>query len=329
MEEYYYSMTMTQPMFESKKLLSSSSSDTQVGEIEEIEDEVYKKFRLFNRFDVVSGPFDHYFFCSQLLTKRISSSFLKITEEWKMLEEKLPNSIYVRAYKERLDLMRAVIVGQEGTPYHNCLFFFDIQFPSDYPLNPPKLYYYSHGLRLNPNLRTNGEVSAWHGSILKEKWSPGQSTILSYLVSVQDLVLNSKPYFNRPGCEYKIASPIEEEKSKAYNKDIMMVSFKAMLYTLRSPPKHFEEFVAGHFRKQSHDILMACKGCMHSDEGLNNRIFMELLCAFEANGSYCKHFVCDVKEEQIVVPILHSDQEQNKDGYGKKIFNKLMNSFCV
>lgn len=45
--------------------------------------------------------------------------------------------IYVRVYEERIDLLRAVIVGASGTPYHDGLFFFDIFLPPDYPHEPP------------------------------------------------------------------------------------------------------------------------------------------------------------------------------------------------
>ena len=45
--------------------------------------------------------------------------------------------IFVRAYESRMDLMRAVIVGADGTPYHDGLFFFDIYFPDTYPSVPP------------------------------------------------------------------------------------------------------------------------------------------------------------------------------------------------
>ncbi|CAN0921740.1 Probable ubiquitin-conjugating enzyme E2 25 [Linum grandiflorum] len=36
-----------------------------------------------------------------------------------------------------MDLMTAVIVGADGTPYHDGLFFFDIFFPDCYPNVPP------------------------------------------------------------------------------------------------------------------------------------------------------------------------------------------------
>lgn len=36
-----------------------------------------------------------------------------------------------------MDLLRAVIIGPAGTPYHDGLFFFDVYFPSRYPSKPP------------------------------------------------------------------------------------------------------------------------------------------------------------------------------------------------
>ena len=47
------------------------------------------------------------------------------------------DSIFVRVYETRMDLLRAVIIGAEGTPYHDGLFFFDVFFPAGYPKVPP------------------------------------------------------------------------------------------------------------------------------------------------------------------------------------------------
>ncbi|KAF6141984.1 hypothetical protein GIB67_037952 [Kingdonia uniflora] len=46
-------------------------------------------------------------------------------------------TIFVRVYEERINLLRAAIVGAPGTPYHDGLFFFDFFLPSDYPNEPP------------------------------------------------------------------------------------------------------------------------------------------------------------------------------------------------
>ncbi|KAJ8431229.1 hypothetical protein Cgig2_033000 [Carnegiea gigantea] len=63
----------------------------------------------------------------------------KVQQEWSLLENDLPETIYVRIYEERMDLLRAAIVGAPGTPYHDGLFFFDIFLPPDYPHVPPNL----------------------------------------------------------------------------------------------------------------------------------------------------------------------------------------------
>lgn len=48
-----------------------------------------------------------------------------------------PEGIYVRVYEDRMDLLRAVIVGAYGTPYQDGLFFFDFHLPPEYPDVPP------------------------------------------------------------------------------------------------------------------------------------------------------------------------------------------------
>ncbi|OVA16152.1 Ubiquitin-conjugating enzyme [Macleaya cordata] len=188
----------------------------------------------------------------------------KIMKEWKILEQNLPDSIYVRVYEARIDLLRAVIIGAAGTPYHDGLFFFDFQFPSDYPNKPPKVYYHSFGYRLNPNLYDDGKVclsllNTWSGT-KNEKWNPSESSVLQILLSIQALVLNSKPYFNEPGYG-NITTNLDywNRVSLAYNKDVFVLSCRTMLALLNRPPKHFEEFVGQYFRDRAETILIACK----------------------------------------------------------------------
>ncbi|KAL0910361.1 hypothetical protein M5K25_021337 [Dendrobium thyrsiflorum] len=68
----------------------------------------------------------------------VKNGWLKrVHQEWSILKKNLPESIYVRVYEERVDLMRASIAGQPGTPYYHGLFFFDIHLPNNYPQEPP------------------------------------------------------------------------------------------------------------------------------------------------------------------------------------------------
>eukprot|EP00268_Persea_americana_P001937 TRINITY_DN1057_c1_g1_i1.p1 TRINITY_DN1057_c1_g1~~TRINITY_DN1057_c1_g1_i1.p1 ORF type:complete len:499 (+),score=84.22 TRINITY_DN1057_c1_g1_i1:275-1771(+) len=301
----------------------SSSCKQQLGN----EDEIAKKFGLFKQFDTVRDHSDHQYnsnrgsFHGVSLTKKAPLQWSKkIQQEWKILREDLPESIFVRVYEERMDLLRAVIVGAAGTPYHDGLFFFDIFFPSSYPNQPPLVHYYSGGLRLNPNLYECGKVclsllNTWSGS-KSELWTPGKSTILQVLLSIQALVLNAKPFFNEPGYASMAGSLEGEKRSIAYNEQAFLLSCRTMLYTLQRPLKNFEDFIAGHFFQHAHSILEACKaymdgaqvGCLVGggvqdvDEGDKScsssfrqqlgQLYPMLLKAFSDKGADCTPFLC-------------------------------------
>lgn len=109
----------------------SFKSTRQYGDIAEEIDKLETMCWKFSNFAIFPNP---------LLI--ISSSTISSTQ-MKTLEANLPDSIYIRAYKSRQDLMKAVIVGPKGTSYSHVLFFFDTQFPSNYPAQPPELFYLS------------------------------------------------------------------------------------------------------------------------------------------------------------------------------------------
>ncbi|OMO86893.1 Ubiquitin-conjugating enzyme, E2 [Corchorus olitorius] len=89
------------------------------------------------QFDCVTDFSDHRYRGNAELTNK--ETIERIMKEWKILKKNLPESIFVRVYENRVDLMRAAIMGAQGTPYHYGLFFFDISFPSNYPNSPPKV----------------------------------------------------------------------------------------------------------------------------------------------------------------------------------------------
>ncbi|AES87057.2 ubiquitin-conjugating enzyme E2 [Medicago truncatula] len=188
------------------------------------------------RFDVIDTCSDHHFF-----NERKGYWAKKVQQEWSILEKNLPETIYVRVFEERMDLMRAAIVGASGTPYHDGLFFFDICFPPEYPNEPPMVHYISGGLRINPNLYESGKVclsllNTWSGTAT-EVWNPGASTVLQVLLSLQALVLNKKPYFNEAGCDQQIGRAEGEKNSVSYNENAFLLTCKSMLGLLRKPPE--------------------------------------------------------------------------------------------
>lgn len=225
----------------------------------------------FRRFDMVNDCSDHHFVDGAgkgRQSSQMNRAWLKrVQKEWSILEKNLPETVFVRTYEERMDLLRAVLVGAPGTPYHDGLFFFDIFLPLEYPYQPPMVYYNSGGLRVNPNLYESGKIclsllNTWTGSG-SEVWNPENSTILQVLLSLQALVLNEKPYFNEAGYDSQIGKSEGEKNSVSYNENAFLVNCKSMLYLLRKPPKHFEALVVEHFSQHCKHILLACKAYMN------------------------------------------------------------------
>ncbi|KAL5995706.1 putative ubiquitin-conjugating enzyme E2 23 [Asimina triloba] len=240
------------------------------------DDEITRQLRedspgTFKRFDIAKDPLDHYYRDGSGQNDNSGRKWVKkVHQDWSILEKNLPDGIYVRVYEDRMDLLRAVIVGAYGTPYQDGLFFFDFHLPPEYPQVPPSAYYHSGGLRLNPNLYEDGKVclsllNTWTGKG-NEVWDSSSSSILQVLVSLQGLVLNSKPYFNEAGYDKQVGTAEGEKNSLSYNENTFLLNCKSMLYLLRRPPMHFEELVRRHFQSRGYYILKACneymEGCL-------------------------------------------------------------------
>ncbi|XP_038723432.1 probable ubiquitin-conjugating enzyme E2 23 isoform X2 [Tripterygium wilfordii] len=220
----------------------------------------------FKRFDIAKDPLDHYFLGSNGQVSFSRKLLKKVQKDWSILQNNLPEAIYVRVYEDRMDLIRAVIVGAYGTPYQDGLFFFDFHLPPEYPDVPPSVYYHSGGWRINPNLYEEGKVclsllNTWTGKG-NEVWDPASSSILQVLVSLQGLVLNARPYFNEAGYDRQIGTAEGEKNSLFYNENTFLLNCKTMMYLMRRNPKDFEELVKDHFRRRGYYILKACDAYM-------------------------------------------------------------------
>ncbi|XP_057419049.1 putative ubiquitin-conjugating enzyme E2 38 [Lotus japonicus] len=214
----------------------------------------------FKQFDIVSDDSDHHFRDRSSGNNIMNNTKKSIMKEWKILEQNLPESIYVRVYDQRIDLMRAVIIGAAGTPYHDGLFFFDIVFPSDYPNNPPKVHFISFGQRLNPNFYPNDTVclsllNTWRGK-KNEKWNPSMSTCLQLLLSLQGLVLNENPFFNEPGFAI-FTHDFFDFLPRTYTELVYRHTCYINMHLLQKPPKNFDTFIKSHFCNRAAAILAA------------------------------------------------------------------------
>jgi len=102
------------------------------------------------------------------------------------------------------DMMKgyALIIGPYDTPYFGGNYFFELNYPADYPHSPPKVKYCTNGnnIRFNPNLYACGKVcisllNTWRG----EQWTSCQ-TISTVLLTLCTL-LCSNPLLNEPGVD--------------------------------------------------------------------------------------------------------------------------------
>lgn len=138
-----------------------------------------------------------------------------------MLSTNMPtswgSSIFLRIDDDRMDCIKAMIIGPKDTPYENGCFLFDIFLPLEYNQSCPsvKSMTTNGGLyRYNPNLYADGVSSdsfcealltvqkvclsllgTWSGP----GWISGKSTLLQVLISIQSLILCEEPYINEPG----------------------------------------------------------------------------------------------------------------------------------
>ncbi|XBI60200.1 hypothetical protein VPH35_041155 [Triticum aestivum] len=193
----------------------------------------YDELFCFPRFDVLqSSPSDHHYLdIADQGSSHVKSWAKTVQKEWKILENDLPETIYMRVFEDRMDLLRVVMVGASGAPYHHGLFFFDLQLPPSYPAAPPQVYHHSFGLRLNPNLYESGTVClsllGTFGGEGSEVWSPSTSSILQVVVSIQGLVLNDQPYYNEAGYETLVGKPEGRRNALTYSKNASCSTFYA------------------------------------------------------------------------------------------------------
>lgn len=197
---------------------------------------------------------------------------LAIAKELAVLTTNLPvawdSSVFLRVDESRVDIIKALITGPEGTPYHNGCYCFDIFLGSSYNQTPPSVKYMttnSGKFRFNPNLYADGKVclsllGTWTGP----GWIAGKSTLLQVLISIQSMILCDEPYLNEPGWAGQSGTPA----SQAYSANVRrMVVNTAMLGQLKNPPEPFADVIRTHFRLKAKSIVQQLDNWAKLDDG--------------------------------------------------------------
>ncbi|KAI9445331.1 hypothetical protein H4582DRAFT_2071007 [Lactarius indigo] len=217
------------------------------------------------RFEVLpEAPRDHAFFNST--PSRPSRNFLtRLQKEYRALSSSLPESIIVRAYEDRSDLLRSLIIGPENTPYEDAPFVIDWMLDSDFPQSPPIAHFLSwtngNG-RVNPNLYEEGKVclsilGTWAGD-RNESWSPARSSLLQALVSIQGLVLVKEPWFCEPAYDKLRGTEEGIINSRLYNEKAYVLSRGFVRRALEVPLGSLESEIEWLYRKQGRLAKVLC-----------------------------------------------------------------------
>ncbi|KAL9651522.1 hypothetical protein ABK040_001468 [Willaertia magna] len=183
-----------------------------------------------------------------------------VQKEWKLLQENLPSNIFVKVFENRLDLIRAVIVGSPYTPYNDGVYVFDIYLPPSYPHDPPQVKFFSYNEKINPNLYENGHIclsllGTWQGKEDHESWVPGKSNILQVLLSIQGLVLVPEPYYNEANHDKQLNTATGSHNSNLYNENTLLLCIRHMIKNIRHPPLHCEAIIMKNFKEKASSII--------------------------------------------------------------------------
>ncbi|OJA14679.1 hypothetical protein AZE42_02395 [Rhizopogon vesiculosus] len=248
----------------------------------------------------------HYKFYFNSEARMLSSSdipkrSLAIAKELAVLTTNLPvawdSSVFLRVDEDRVDIIKALIIGPEGTPYQDGCFLFDIFLGPAYNQSPPSVKYMTTNggkYRFNPNLYADGKVclsllGTWSGP----GWVSGKSTLLQVLISIQSMILCEEPYLNEPGWGNDGGTP----QSKQYSANVRrMVVKTAMLGNLRNPPEPFGDVIRTHYRLKSQVIIAQLDRWLTMDDG-KSTVGDSFSTRHDAGGS-SNGFKKDVEEMQ-------------------------------
>lgn len=155
------------------------------------------------------------------------NTFKRIVSDVKDIILEPLNNDYIFYKHDETNVLKghAMIIGPKNTCYYNGFFFFEFDFPTDYPFAPPKVTYHTNNgtTRFNPNLYRDGKVclsvlNTWRG----DSWSACQ-TIRSILLILQS-ILNDEPLLNEPGINRT------HEDFIPYNEIVTYESYNYALY---------------------------------------------------------------------------------------------------
>ena len=194
------------------------------------------------QFSILDGsPNDHHFTST---SRHLTASLMRrIAKENGIIQQSLPDGVFVRTWESRLDLLRVLIVGPHDTPYEFAPFIFDLQYGAQFPTSPPSAFFHSwtgNLGRVNPNLYEDGTIclsllGTWDADKHNEAWSSKDSTVLQLIVSLMGLVLVKEPYYSKlypqipERCSFDEHDDLSAFGSSMLNQQVLPYNLKSQL----------------------------------------------------------------------------------------------------
>ncbi|KDE07879.1 hypothetical protein MVLG_01972 [Microbotryum lychnidis-dioicae p1A1 Lamole] len=213
-----------------------------------VDDERWSRFLILEQ-----APSDHHYL-NQTPLQPSKQYMSRVQKEQKVLASSLPPNILVRAYEDRADLLRCLIIGPLGTPFQNAPFLFDVYLPpTKFPTEPPHVFFHAwvQGTRVSPNLYSEGKVclsllNTWTGTAI-ESWNASRSSILQVFISIQSLIMVENPYYTEPGFEKQLSTVEGQAASDLYNERTFVLSRAFVKRAVEYAPMNFEKEVRAYY----------------------------------------------------------------------------------
>ncbi|KAN0060251.1 hypothetical protein ACQY0O_007580 [Thecaphora frezii] len=309
-------MVIETPAVPAEEAMAASSQDSSSAASLPVDDARWSRFEVLE-----SAPQDHAFIKEPSASMSSGAYFKRIQKEFKVLQTSLPESILVRSYEDRTDLLRVLIIGSEGTPYEDAPFVIDFHLKPSYPQEPPVAHFHSwtNGSgRVSPNLYEEGKVclsilGTWSGQE-SESWSPTKSSLLQVFVSIQGLVLVREPWFTEPAYEKLKGTEEGEVNSALYSEKAFVLARGFVRRALEQPPEGLKEeleylYYGGEGKGRLQKVMRRCNDLIAEAEEAKRR-----KAAAQRNGNG----EGDGAAAEVQTQVATMGAAEGEDGKGKK-----------